>query len=301
MTVFVDQSKFLTGTTGALITALDGFLVTTCGWTKPYSGTNSAVYKQPAASNGFYLRVDDSDPQYAHIRGYENMTDVDTGTNPFPTQTQFGLPGASPLGLWVTKSNAASSAQRPVVMLSNQKMFYMFHSTSQTNWDPVGGQFENWMFGDIITDKPGPDAFQTIIVGGMSQGSPLAGSLLTSAITVNGTSGHYLARSHSQLGSSIQSGKYSDYARAAGSGYIGGGGTLYPSQVTGNLNLSPVWVIDAPAVDTRGTLPGLWNPLHLKPLTHGDQQAGSGSLAGKTFLFVNIYQGQAALEISNTW
>jgi hypothetical protein len=301
MTVFVNQSLTVSGTAGSLITALDTFLVGQCGWTKPFSGTNLAVYKQPAVSNGFHLRVDDSDPQYAHVRGYETMSDVDTGFNAFPSKVQFGLPIQSDAGLWITKSNVASGALRPVVFASNQKMLYAFHSTANTVWDPQTSSFENWMFGDIVSDKPGPDAYETVLIAGPSQSAPQGGCSLAASISVAGQSGHYIARAHSQLGSSQPCAKFSDYVRSISGGYFGSSGTVYPTPVTGNLNLSPVWITDTLALDTRGTLPGLWNPLHNRPLAHGDLQLGSGSLAGKTFLFVNTYQGQVAVESSDTW
>src|SRR5574338_427743 len=50
-------------------------------WSKVFSGTNKAAYKStdPAAT-GCLLRVDDTSAQYAVVRGYETMTDVDTGS-----------------------------------------------------------------------------------------------------------------------------------------------------------------------------------------------------------------------------
>lgn len=60
------------------------------GWGKPFSGTNKAAYQSANLnSTQLYLRVDDGYSTYALVRGYENMTGVDTGTGPFPTFTQL--------------------------------------------------------------------------------------------------------------------------------------------------------------------------------------------------------------------
>ncbi|HRH29675.1 MAG TPA: hypothetical protein PKV17_12915, partial [Aquabacterium sp.] len=79
----------LTSTAGALLAVLDAVLVTGQGWTKPFSSGNVAVYKQPAGSNGFYLRVDDSGTNFARACLYETMSDVDTGTGQTPTSVQL--------------------------------------------------------------------------------------------------------------------------------------------------------------------------------------------------------------------
>lgn len=82
----------LSGTNGTFVTLLDWILVTKGGWTQVYSGTNKAVYRAPSG-NRFYLRVvHDSavsgSAQRATVRGYESMSGIDTGTDPFPTVAQ---------------------------------------------------------------------------------------------------------------------------------------------------------------------------------------------------------------------
>ena len=63
------------------------------GWTKPYTGTNVAAFRQGAGSNGMYLRIDDTSTEAgnrnARIVGYETMSDVNTGApQSFPTAAQ---------------------------------------------------------------------------------------------------------------------------------------------------------------------------------------------------------------------
>lgn len=86
-------APLLKGQNGSLLAVLDWVLVSKGGWDKVYTGTNKAVYRAQTG-NRFYLRVADAykkaspDGFVAYVRGYENMTSVDAGTNLFPTAAQ---------------------------------------------------------------------------------------------------------------------------------------------------------------------------------------------------------------------
>lgn len=56
------------------------------GWTKEFSGTSKGVYRPLVKANeaSSFLRIDDTGVYNATVFGYENMTDVDTGTSKFP-------------------------------------------------------------------------------------------------------------------------------------------------------------------------------------------------------------------------
>lgn len=75
------------------------------GWEKVFSATNRAAYRslKHAEHNGLFLYVDDTGTTTARVRGYEAMTDIDTGTGPFPTDAQ--LSG----GLWAVKAHSTGS------------------------------------------------------------------------------------------------------------------------------------------------------------------------------------------------
>lgn len=98
----------LTGQAGSLIGVLDACLVNgygakaAAGWAKEFSGTNLAVYRAPSG-NRLRIRVNDTGTTVARVVGYETMTDVDTGVNPFPTAAQVSG------GLYVRKSETADS------------------------------------------------------------------------------------------------------------------------------------------------------------------------------------------------
>ena len=59
--------------------------VAPCGWTRPYSGTNKAVYRNDTVNGtGSYLLMDDATTISAAGYGYESMSDVSTGIGQFP-------------------------------------------------------------------------------------------------------------------------------------------------------------------------------------------------------------------------
>ena len=265
------------------------------GWTKSYSGTNKAAY-QMLGGNQRFLRVDDAGTTAARVVGYEAMTGIDAGTNAFPTDIQVSG------GLYLSKSSVADTSSRVWVILATDKLAHFF-----INCAPVAGQLCGVSsFGDIKSFA-GSDTYQTIT---MMQ-TTATGSHANLAICAgypNTTPGCYLARAYTQVGSSIPVGKHVDAGKIGATTInIGGGGLVYPHPVDGGLYLSPLFIHEAGAV--RGTLPGLWAPLHPRPLGHLDTVSGSGDLAGKNFLAVyfenvagaTITSGEGLLEISNTW
>ena len=67
--------------------------VAPAGWGEVFSDTGKAVFRSKAIGPGctrFYYRVNDatSGSSTAEFRGFESMTDVDTGIGPFPTVAQ---------------------------------------------------------------------------------------------------------------------------------------------------------------------------------------------------------------------
>lgn len=121
----------LNGTVGSVITVLDAVLVNgygskpSAGWTKPFSGTNKAVYYSAAGSSTrfFYRVLDDGSgavgARDAAIRGYETMSDVDTGTGPFPTVAMQAA------GLSLGKSTALNSTAVQWFILASGQTFLM--------------------------------------------------------------------------------------------------------------------------------------------------------------------------------
>ncbi len=291
----------LTASAGALIAILDYCLVTACGWTKAYTGTNKAAYKQPAGTNGFYLRVDDTNGDGvggARIRGYEIMTDVDTGTGLFPSTAQ----NAS--GLFHYK--VVNGGPHPWRFYSNGKLFY-FSNDCVTPGSLTAGNWQTFIFGDF-TSHMGADAFNTIIIANETTTgtAPFAtGNVPPGTFT---TGGHYIARNYSQVGTAQAAAKMINTIGGGisvfGTPNLGYGSAPYPSPIDGKMHLSRVSVMEPSGV--RGHLPGLWHFMHTPAaLVSGNTFTGSGDLAGRTFAFLRLAasssEGWATFETSDTW
>ena len=307
MTVRVYRSTdagapILTGQVGSLLGILDACLVNgfgslaSSGWAKLSLAANIAAYKQPVTgSNGFYIRVDDTAVQAARVVGHETITDVSTATRPFPTAA------LQPGGGYVYKSATSDATARPWLLVCNGPMFYMV--ISQAASDPNWYSSFAWGFGDI-TSYRAADAYGTILIAAATMGGTLSqfSITLTNAAMVTGIPGHWLCRPFTGIGSmSTTAGKVTDSAKGNG-GTLGNGGMAYPSPIDGGLYVAPVWIVEPSAAALRGVLPGIWNPLHNRPLSLGDKWTPTGDLAGKTLEAVNCTtSAQFFIETSNTW
>lgn len=285
----------LTGVAGSLIAVLDWLLVTQMGWTKAFSATNTAAYKQPAGTNGFYLLVTDTGTTSARVKGFESMTSISAGTGDFPTNTQTAG------GLYVGKSNAASAVARPWRFISNGKLFYFLMSHDGTVPSGWSRAVSGMCFGDFISYRPG-DIYNTILIA--DTGSPYSSSpsytgliqMHTAAQTSSAS--HSIPRAHQQIGSAVGATKMADWGIGGGgfTGNYSAGAQAYPSPIHGGIDLARMYINEPNA--RRGRLPGLWLWGHNVPSVAsggampGDTFVGAPGteLAGKTFEF---YQGNA--------
>ena len=267
---------------------------TPLGFSKVYSGTNKAVYRaDDVMSSRLYLRVADDgtgSATYARIRGYESMSDVDTGTGPFPTDAQVSG------GLYWGKSSAASSTARAWRLFGDSQGFYLF-----VNQDGSGGWLgAAWV--DVPSEKAG-DAYRTLIVGGISTSVANMENLRL----INSSFGHYCARKYDQTGTAIAVIKLSHMLATSGMGFYG---IPYPAPTGNQFYCAPVDVwegtIYSSATALRGPLPGIYAPLHQgSKLTDGSFQTDVTGLDGRT-LFVQIlrYGGvnyAAIIDLTGPW
>lgn len=304
-------------TPGDVINLLNLCLVTgygskaAAGWTMPFTSTNVAAFKQ-GDGNGMYLRVDDSSATANNLRAtrcvlYENMSDVNTGTPAsVPTSAQL----ANGIGLFTYYLGTAANA-RAWKLIATNKFFLLCICPSDTyNINSWAVFFEGIMFGDFTSYKSG-DTFNTGVWGCFNSSNSYSQTLLplgVNSISALSPSG-YIARDTTGLGGSIVTGHSSDIAKS--NSLVSGKGQLqYPSPVDGGLYLSPIWVTGGGNLGSiRGFLPGLWFcPQNVSgSLNPGDQIAGSGDLAGKTFELWPFGGGSSTqvgcvfVEISNTW
>ena len=270
------------------------------GWTKEYSGTNLAAYRQ-GAGNRMYLRIDDTTTLTCRAVGYEVMTAISTGTNPFPTAAQFSG------GLYFQKSSTADATNaREWILIADDRQFFLW-----VNWDGSTTHSGSPIvyFGDMTSYKGG-DAFHTHIIANVS--GAIAGFRFSYLVTQaqSPDTGHYVARSFTQIGTSMPCARISDYSKGNAQANMGASvattGLTYPHPVDGGLLMAPVWVVEsAPtAIQSvvRGLINGVWNPLHNKPLNTGDTFQGTGALSGKTFMALNCQlNAEVIIEIPLTW
>ncbi|WP_022949513.1 hypothetical protein [Methylohalobius crimeensis] len=112
-------------------------------WEKAFSATNKAVYRStdPLAT-GYYLRVDDTVSGRARpVRGYESMTDVDTGSNAFGHASGHFAVSSSGTNQWA--------------LVGDARLFYVHFR---------GGDYAGIAaFGDIKSFKPA-DVYHCVVI-----------------------------------------------------------------------------------------------------------------------------------------
>lgn len=309
-------------TPGGIINLLDKCLVSgygskaPAGWSKPFVGTNLAAFRMGAGSM-CYLRVDDTYSSTtlhnARVRGYETMSDVNTGTGEFPRLDQQAGSGL----YWYSQGPTATgnSTARNWCVIADERFFYVFWSTQPTA-DTAGSTSysEAYFFGDAEPYNP-TDTWFTVIGGSSSNVdyvTSAAGGLWTAYTFAGFSSGASNLRLYTRRRFDGIPGAQNAHALTTDMGKMGGtsstdlgnGAAAYPA-IDGSLLCARVEVIDrAYATSIRGRLPGLWSPLHPPasvPLTRWDTFSGSGDLAGRTFIVWRQGTASAYFETSNTW
>lgn len=297
-----DATGVANGTATGTITAK----LAPLGWAKSYSGSNKAAYKsQEPAATACYLRVDDSDAYNSRVAGYESMSDIDTGTGPFPTSAQVTGGGA---GYWA-KANSPTG-NRPWVVVGDERSFYLCiapHGSTYAN------AFHIYFFGDIVSNKAG-DAYGCMISCfnyDRSAGVNIPEGCVGYSERSVSNEGKFLARPHTQIGSSRS-------ALVVGAGHIGTSGSLhsgranyslsdFPNNSDNGLLLCQALIIADKGV--RGSLPGLW---HVTQNTNGffahrSIIDGGGPLSGRKVMMVtpgatsSDAPGLAAFDVSGPW
>lgn len=142
------------------------------GWTAPYTDTtNHALVLKQGGGQGRYLRlgnpatVNANDGNwgrnYFMVRGYNSMTDVNTGTNPFPTTAQQ----ATWYWLYAAQSatGAADTINMPWRIAATDTFFYFAVNASQAGYSSYWSTAGHY-FGDLYSYMPG-DTCQTVLTG----------------------------------------------------------------------------------------------------------------------------------------
>lgn len=240
-----------TGTVSGTLTAKRAPL----GWTKPYSGTNIAMYARiEEAATSMLLRVEDTaySASYARAFGVESATGVDNWSAKFPTEIQFAG------GLWISKG-VNNTAGKQWHLIGDGRTFHLFTEDGTYPYASFFG-LNYSSFGDIDSWRSGGDAYGCWIVGGGNANgyNPSLASALPSA-----TEGLYLARASNGIGSAV---KASHWGRGVLTpGLDAGSGGLYPSPVDNGMPLERTILIRENLVayshPFRGRARGLAHPM----------------------------------------
>lgn len=305
----IDAYSFYYTASGISVSPATGTITTKsagAGWTKPYSGTNLAVYRQGAGAQ-HYFRIDDTTTYTSRLVGYETMSAISTGTGPFPTAAQVSG------GLYIQKSNVAdaTSAREWIIVADDKTMYFWVRFTTGSDYSAFSmhgfGEFTSFKDGDqyntFVSANTGASSYQYMYFMYLNS---YAGAVVNSSLFA-----FYAPRSYTQIGSSVPLGKLGDYSKAnqGGMGALNTG-LPYPHQVDGGLYMSTVSIAEGVGVATqsviRGIMRGVWNPLHSMPLNNYDIFNGNGDLSGKTFITLHgcpatSSLGQCMLDISLTW
>lgn len=292
---YVDANTFTYTVANSPSTPATGTIktkVAPLGWTKPYSGTNVAVYRAPAGTNQMYWRVDDTNGQELRIRGYETMSDANTGTGPFPTVAQIAN------SCYLYKSSVSTSTARDWFVFSDGRIVYFLSLYSGSSSTGCCG----FIFGEPRSNKSG-DAYHAVTMGSTGTSSSALQSP-TGFAPNTAQSGHYVCRPQTQVGSSAAVYKTLDlglaYTSSSASSF-GSYGLAYPHGPDGGMYLSSIRLMESTSV-YRALMPGIWNPCHSRPLAHLDEYTGQGAFSGKKFKAINVDgSGQMMFEISDTW
>lgn len=249
--------------------------VAPAGWAKAFSDTGLAAYKSLSVEGtGCYLRVDDTGTTTARVRGYESLSDINTGSGLFPSAAQFAS------GLSWSKSNAASATAIQWRIHADDRGFYFFVK----NLHP-GGEFQSYYFGDAISLKSG-DPYACVLRGNVSDKSAAAGgSFGDDLILADGAQaygGMYMARAANTLGGAVKVHSAPVLALGVAAVHVTGSvGFAYPLPADNGLMLTPVLLYNAQG--PRGYLPGLlYSPQAVNTsFATGDVVDGSGDMVGK--------------------
>lgn len=263
------------------------------GWTKT-TGTNLSAYR-PSAGNRFYLRVDDAGTTTSRIVAYESMTDVNTGTNPFPTAAQVSG------GAYWAKSTTADATARSWYLFADDRFFYFIRNYNTTFWTAAD------MFGDFVSSLSA-DGYGTIVTGANATTflSTSMGWQLSSSSTAHASQLSWFARAYTQAVGSTQTNGllFSTGALETRSG-CSASTYSYPSPISSGLMLGTIMVREGTTAIRCPQLPGIYVTPQYIPLAVGDKVTSVPGLTDRTLLVTRgqsvDLDGRLFFDITGPW
>lgn len=237
------------------------------GWTK-FGGTNVAAY-QCASVPGcpqFWFRVDETGAtaggqKECAVRAYEAMTDVNTGTSPFPAV------GQAASGVCWRKALTTDATARPWSIIGDGATFYLVINSDASFTVGRGlygfGAFTSYKVGDAFNAfLSGWATFNITTVSGVGNNGIGFVNYMTGSGGANG--GLYLARAMTQIGGSIWGTHFFKHLNSGvGAAVVGGSAGMfsYPTPVDGSLWVDTTLLLDS-AASPRGKPRGMYTHCH---------------------------------------
>lgn len=313
------SAPVLNGTAGSLLTVLDACLVngygakTGAGWTIAYTGTNKRVYRQGGGNSLCYYRVRDTGAgsgsyTEAQIFAAESMSGVDTVVSGrFPLVADSNLTDNA---LIIRKSSALDSTPRPWVIAADNRTCYLITDSGNSGTSALGLH----VLGDTYSHVTNDPYAACVMARPASSGENNANPTVVlgkgkSLYAFSSTSwGLFYQRGYAGTGGACPAHVLGSIATATtpdGGGVIQTGYLPYPNGPDGGLWLERISLIEnvtGGQVNLRGWLRGLWRPMHAASnFASGDTLAGTGVLAGRSFLFWRVETScVVAIETSAT-
>lgn len=273
------------------------------GWTKPFTGANLAAFRAASVPNcpQFYLRVDETGAtlggqKEVAVRGYEAMTDVNTGTGPFPTVAQ------QTNGLCWRKSLTADATARAWVLIGDGATFYFIPNSDAS---AVSGR-GNLAFGAFTSFKPS-DAYNALLSGWSTfnvttVSSSLAG-LAFAQTTGTFTPGSSIYTPRTVSGAVLGAAPVCQINRwGIASGSIGSaaasGAVAYPSPADGALWVDSTIIMEGTNI-ARGRPRGMYVNAHTGPVFANDFDTAT-NIAGLPGVTLISYLTMSNSQSGNT-
>jgi hypothetical protein len=281
-----------------------GIKYASAGWQKVFTGANKAVYRsQDAQSARHYLRVDDSGAQYARVRGFVSMSDIDTGLEPYPSDAIM-----SGGGYWWRSSYGASPV--PYALAANGR-FVLLGVAHYMGIGPSYGAIDVRGFGDPLALNPAGDAYASLLSYCGSDGGNFGrGGLQGAAYASDGYGAIAVARASTGLGAALLQGISPLTGK---SGQLSGACDLMgraPSAVDGQVKTSELFVADmlsgAPARARVPAMRYIPQAEAMGLLGAFARLDGAGAMAGRRLLALHCGTGAqpsgvALMDVTGPW
>lgn len=268
--------KFATAAADGTASGTITFKMAPVGWLKPFTGTNLGAYQSAdVQSTKMFFRIDDTGTIDARMRGYETMSDVNTGTGLFPLDTQISGGG------YLNKSNQSSTTPVKWRLVADSRGLFLSivgYSASASATESGRTVF----IGDFLPTRPGGDPYAFLL------GSGYVGGYDDTAGTCDQTNSmsQFAPRAYHGLGSCTKHASIPETGSAVVSGtdiFFG----PFPSKIDGGMRLSRRFIAESTSPEPRGIFPGL---LTVPQSNVGSSFApisvipGTGVLAGRKLL-----------------